>query len=122
MNVSEAPATNLVLGAVLGMSAVGTVWLSDEDAERAARFVGHRAPDGERNAVAVTARWARRFHAGLPVCERCREVRDVAARCDGCGDALCPVCWGDGDAVFCAACWQRHRPVFDDVVVRTGVL
>lgn len=51
MNVSEATATNLLLGAVLGMSAVGTVPVSHEDAERAAQFLGNRAStalDGKR--------------------------------------------------------------------------
>jgi hypothetical protein len=78
--------------------------------------------DGSLDGEAVAARWARRFHSGIPVCERCREVRDAAARCDGCGDALCQRCWGDGDALFCAACWHRRQPAFDDVVVTSGVL
>ena len=125
MNVCEATATNLVLGAVLGMSAVGGVPVSDEDADRAAHFLANRSsrardsgPDGE----AVAARWARRFHSGIPVCERCREVRDAAARCDGCGDALCRQCWGDGDDLFCAACWHRRQPPFEGVVITSGVL
>ena len=78
MNVSEATATNLLLGAVLGMSAVGTVPVSDEDADRAAHYLGnraHRALDGSPDAEAVAARWARRFQSGIPVCERCREIR-----------------------------------------------
>jgi len=82
MNVREGTATNVVLGAVLGMSAVGAV----------------------------------------PVCERCPDVNDAVACCDGCGDALCRRCWGDGDTLFCAACWHRRRPAFDDVIVRSGVL
>jgi hypothetical protein len=125
MNVSEATATNLLLGAMLGMSAVGTVPVSDEDADRAAHYLGnraHRALDGSLDAEAVAARWARRFHSGIPVCERCREIRDAASRCDGCGEALCHRCWGDGDALFCAACWHRRQPAFDDVVVTSGVL
>jgi primosomal protein N' len=125
MNVCEATATNLLLGAVLGMSAVGAVPVSDEDAERAAHFLGNRAYkalDEELDGEAVAARWARRFHSGIPVCERCREVRDAAARCDGCGDALCLRCWGDGDKLFCAACWLRRQPAFEDVVVTNEVL
>jgi hypothetical protein len=125
MNVCEATATNLLLGAVLGMSAVGAVPVSDEDADRAARFLGNRAYkalDGGGDGEAVVARWARRFHSGIPVCERCPDVSDAAARCDGCGEALCLRCWGDGDALFCAACWHRRQPAFDDVIVTTGVL
>ena len=125
MNVSEATATNLLLGSVLGMSAVGTVPVSHEDAERAAQFLGNRvstALGGDLDGEAVAARWARRFQSGIPVCERCREVRDAAARCDGCGEALCRRCWGDGDGLFCAACWHRRLPAFDDVVVTSGVL
>jgi hypothetical protein len=125
MNVCEATATNLVLGAVLGMSAVGTVRISDEDAEQAAHFLGNRAykvSDGGLDGEAVEARWARRFHSGIPVCERCPDVNDAVARCDGCGDALCRRCWGDGDSLFCAACWHRRRPAFDDVIVRSGLL
>jgi len=125
MNVSEATATHLLLGAVLGMSAVGGIPVSDEDVDRAAHFLGKRAYkvlDGGLDGEAVAARWARRFHSGIPVCERCREVRDAAARCDGCGDALCRVCWGDGDALFCAACWHRRQPAFEDVRVTNGLL
>jgi hypothetical protein len=125
MNVSEAAATNLLLGVVLGMSGVGAVPVSDEDAERAAQFLGNRAgraSDGGLDSEAVAARWARRFHSGIPVCERCREVRDAAARCDGCGDALCEGCWADGDDLVCGVCRQRRRPPFEDVVVTSGVL
>jgi len=125
MNVSEATATHLLLGAVLGMSAVGAVPVSEEDAERAAQFLGnraYRALDGGLDGEAVAARWARRFHSGIPVCERCREVRDATARCDGCGDALCVGCWGEGDDLFCGACRHRRLPAFEDVVVRSGVL
>ena len=125
MNVSEATATNLLLGAVLGRSAVGGVPVSDEDADRAAHFLANRssgAPGGGLDGEAVAARWARRFHSGIPVCERCRDVRDAAARCDGCGDALCLRCWGDGDDWFCAPCWHRRQPAFEDVVVTSGVL
>ena len=60
--------------------------------------------------------------AGLGICERCGEVRDAASCCDGCGDALCDGCWGEGDALFCAACWHRRQPAFDDVIVTSGVL
>jgi hypothetical protein len=125
MNVSEATATNLLLGVVLGMSAVGAVPVSDEDARRAAHFHGNRAgkaSDGELDGEVVAARWTRRFHSGIPVCERCREARDAAARCDGCGDALCAGCWGDGDDLFCGPCRHRRRPAFEDVVVTGGVL
>ena len=123
--MSEATATHLVLGAVLGMSAVGAVKVSDEDAEQAAHFLGnraHRSLNGGLDGEAVAARWARRFQSGIPVCERCPDVRDAVARCDGCGDALCVRCWGDGDALFCAACWHRRQPAFDDVIVTRGVL
>jgi hypothetical protein len=125
MNVCEATATHLVLGAVLGMSAVGAVPMSNEDAEQAAHFLGNRAYkalDGGLDGEAVTARWARRFHSGIPVCERCTDVKDAVARCDGCADALCSRCWGDGDTLFCAACWHRRRPAFDDVIVTSGIL
>ena len=125
MNVSEVAATNLLVGVVLGMSGVGAVPVNDEDAERAAQFLGNRAgktSEGPLDGEAVAARWARRFHSGVPVCERCREVRDAAARCDGCGDALCKGCWGDGDALVCGACRYRRRPAFEDVVVTSGVL
>ena len=125
MNVSEATATNLLLGAVLGMSAVGPVAVSDEDADRAAHYLGNRADKtsaGSLDGEAVEARWAHRFHSGIPVCERCRDIRDAAARCDGCGEALCHRCWGDGDALFCAPCWHRRQPAFDDVIITSGVL
>jgi hypothetical protein len=123
MNVSEVTATNLLLGVVLGMSGVGAVPVNDEDAERAAQFLGNRAgSDGALDSEAVAARWERRFHSGIPVCERCRDVRDAAARCDGCGDALCEGCWGDGDALVCGVCRYRRRPPFEDVVVTRGVL
>src|SRR5947207_2921298 len=60
MNVSEATATNLLLGVVLGMSGVGAVPVSDEDAERAAQFLANRAgSDGALDCEAVAARWAR---------------------------------------------------------------
>jgi hypothetical protein len=124
MDMSEATATNLLLGAVLGMSAVGGVPVSDEDADRAAHFLANRAGralerglDGE----AVAARWARRFRSGVPVCERCREVNDAAARCDGCGEALCLRCWDDGDDFVCAVCLHRRISPFEDVPVTSGV-
>ena len=125
MNVSEATATNLLLGAVLGMSAVGVVPVSDADAERAAQFLGNRACKalgGGLDSEAVAARWARRFHSGIPVCERCRDVRDAAARCDACGDALCMGCWADGDQLVCGPCRHRRRRPCEDVVVTSGVL
>ena len=60
--------------------------------------------------------------SGRLVCERCIDVSRAVACCDGCGDALCHRCWGDGDALLCAACWHRRRPAFEDVVVTSGVL
>ena len=124
MNVSEATATNLLLGAVLGMSAVGSVHLSDEDVERAAHFLANRSREavGGQLDCEAAARWTRRFHSGIPVCERCRELRDAAARCDGCGEALCLQCWGDGGDLLCGACWHRRQPAFEDVTVTSGVL
>jgi len=110
--VSEATATNLLLGAALGMSAVGRVQVSDEDVERAAHFLANRsyeALEGRLDGEAVAARWTHRFHSGIPVCERCREVRDAAARCDGCGEALCLQCWGKGGALLCGVCWHRRQ-------------
>ena len=62
------------------------------------------------------------LEAVLGSCERCGEVRDASSCCDGCGDALCDGCWGEGDALFCAACWHRRQPAFDDVIVTSGVL
>ena len=60
--------------------------------------------------------------SGSLVCERCIDVSRAVACCDGCGDALCHRCWGDGDALLCAACWHRRQPAFEDVVVTSGVL
>ena len=60
--------------------------------------------------------------SGIPICERCLEVTVASVCCDGCGDALCVRCWGDGDALFCGACWLRRQPSFEDVVVTSGVL
>ena len=59
---------------------------------------------------------------GVPACERCWEVTEAAVCCDGCGELLCLRCWADGDALFCAACWHRRQPAFEDVVVSGGVL
>jgi hypothetical protein len=59
---------------------------------------------------------------GIQVCERCGEVTAAAVCCDGCAEALCARCWGDGDVLFCAACWHRRQPAFEDVVVTSGVL
>jgi hypothetical protein len=122
MNVSEATATNLLLGAVLGMSAVGAVPVSDEDADRAAHFLANRALDGRLDGEAVAARWAQRFHSGIPVCERCSHIREAAARCDGCEEALCLACWGDGDELLCGVCRSRRWLPYEDVVITSGVL
>ena len=78
MNVSEATATNLLLGAVLGMSAVGSVHLSDDDVERAAHFLANRSREavgGQLDGEAAAARWTRRFHSGIQVLEGAPNAR-----------------------------------------------
>jgi hypothetical protein len=125
MNVSEATATKVLLGAVLGMPAVEGIPAGDEATRQAAVFLAtlaHETLGGGLDAEAVASRWARRIRSGIAICEWCREVRETVARCVGCGEELCLRCWADGNDLLCGVCRHRRRPAFDDVVVTSGVL
>lgn len=128
MNLSEAVATNILLRALLGMpggAGVTVVTVSDEEAEQAARFLAERARKalgGGVDSLAVATRWARRFRSVSPACERCSRIVDGEAWCQGCGEDLCPTCWGEGDEFLCEVCGHRSLRLIEDVEVTSGAL
>ena len=125
MDASEAAATNVLLRAVLGMAGPEGVAISDDDAERAARFLAeraHRALGGGLEGVVVATRWAGRWRQVRPVCGRCSGNVGAEAWCEACGDELCGRCWGDGDEVLCEVCRHRRMSPYEDVPVTSGVL
>jgi len=71
---------------------------------------------------AVDSRWARRARAGIGVCEWCRELQETVASCLGCAEELCLRCWGEGNDRLCGVCRDRSAPVFDEVVITSGML
>lgn len=125
MDMTEAAATNVLLGAVLGTPPVDGVSIGEEAARRAAIFLATRAHEALRGGLegeAVASRWARRFRSRIAVCEWCREVRETVASCLGCGEELCLRCWGDGNDRLCAVCQDRRSSTYEDVVVTSGLL
>ena len=70
----------------------------------------------------VDSRWARRSRARIGVCEWCRELSETVASCLGCADELCLRCWGEGNDRLCGVCRHRSVPVFDEVVVTSGMV
>ena len=125
MDASEAAATNVLLRAVLGMAGPEGLVISDDDAQRAARFLAdraHRALDGGLEGDVVATRWARRWRVVRPVCGRCSCVVEAEAWCASCGDELCGRCWGEGDEVFCDVCRHRRLSLLEDVLVTSGAL
>jgi hypothetical protein len=126
MNLSEAVATNILLRALLGMpGGEGVTVVSDEEAEEAARFLAERARNalgGGVDSLAVATRWARRFRWLSPACERCSRIVDGEAWCQGCGEELCPRCWGEGDEFLCEVCRYPSLRLIEDVEVTDGAL
>lgn len=123
MDASEAAATNVLLRAVLGMAGPEGVSVSDDDAQRAARFLAvraHRASGEGLDGGVVAARWAGRWRSVRPVCGRCSRIVHADAWCEACGEELCGRCWGDGDEHFCDLCRHRRLSPFEDVHVTSG--
>ena len=57
------------------------------------------------------------------VCAGCGEA-EGELECEGCGEQLCPECWGGGDEVLCEGCLDEEaepRPI-EDVAVKEAYL
>lgn len=125
MDASEAAATNVLLRAVLAMAGPEGVAISDDDAERAARFLAERAQralGGGLDGATVATRWARRWRSVRPVCGRCSRIVAASVWCEACGEELCGRCWGDGDEFLCDVCRHRRTAPFEGVPVTCGAL